>query len=246
MKFSTRIMGLFFAMVSFSLIIIGFNNIELDTNQNLYESSVSINSRDDLTNSSKLLGSGVIISKDGLILTNYHVAYTAPSLSVKFNNESLEQSATIVKLDKYNDLALIKVDKSFSKKNVANFETFNNIYKGQDVFAIGTPLNKKFFNLITHGIVSNKNVAIKMSYTDGTNTSVLVKNLTMLDFKTNGGNSGGPLFNSNGNLIGIMSSTNHEQGVSLAIAIEQINTFLKDAYAPNKTIITNLSAFPTY
>jgi S1-C subfamily serine protease len=227
-------MGLLFAMVAFSLIISNFKNTKFDTNQNLYESSVSINSRDDSTNSSKLLGSGVIISKDGLILTNYHVAYSAPSLSVKFNNESLEQSATIVKLDKYNDLALIRVDKNFPKKKVANFESFNNIFKGQDVFAIGTPLNKKFFNSITHGIVSNKNVAIQMKYNDGTNTSVFVKNLTMLDFKTNGGNSGGPLFNSNGNLIGIMSSTNHEQGVSLAIAIEQINTFLKDVNAPNK------------
>ena len=67
-----------------------------------------------------------------------------------------------------------------------------------------------------------------MTYSDGTNTSVLIKNCTMLDFQVNGGNSGGPVFNSNGSLIGIMSSTNHKQGISFAISLEQIKNFLKD------------------
>ena len=228
MKISTRIITLIICILLFSLIASGFKNKEIVTIDNLYDASVSINTEKDPTSSRKLLGSGVIISKDGLILTNYHVIYSTPSLSIKFNDGSYAENVSIIKLDKDKDLALIKVDKKFPVNQVAKFESLNNIYKGQPVIAIGTPLNENFFNVVSHGIISNKNVSINMTYSDGTNTSVLIKNCTMLDFQVNGGNSGGPVFNSNGRLIGIMSSTNHKQGISFAISLEQIKNFLKD------------------
>ena len=227
MKISTRIIKLITAMVFFNLIISGFKNKEIDPNQRLYNSAVSINSQNDLTNSSSLLGSGVIISQDGLILTNYHVVYSSPSISVKFNDELPAERASIVKLDKERDLALIKVDRKFPIEWVAKFESLNNIYKGQQIVAIGTPLEEKFFNLISHGIISNKNVNSPMTYPNDSSITVLVKNCIMLDFAGNGGGSGGPVFNTRGNLVAIMSSSSHSQGISLAISLEEINNFLK-------------------
>ena len=228
MKFSTRIITLILSVVLFSLLASGFKNKEIVTIDNLYDASVSINTEKDSTNARKLLGSGVIISKDGLILTNYHVIYANPSLSIKFNDGSYGDKVSIIKLDKEKDLALIKVDRTFPITQVAKFESLSNIYKGQPVVAIGTPLNENFFNVVSHGIISNKNVDIQMTYSDGTGTSAFIKDCIMLDFQVNGGNSGGPVFNSKGNLVGIMSSTNHKQGISFAISLEQIKIFLKD------------------
>ena len=228
MKLSTRIITLIMAVVLFSLMASGFKNKGIVTIDNLYDASVSINTGKDSTNSRKLLGSGVILSKDGLILTNYHVIYTAPSLSIKFNDGSYSDKVSVVKLDKDKDLALLKVDREFPIIQVAKFESLRNIYKGQTVATIGTPLNENFFNVVSHGIISNKNVDIQMTYSDGTGTSAFIKDCIMLDFQVNGGNSGGPVFNSKGNLVGIMSSTNHKQGISFAISLEQIKIFLKD------------------
>jgi serine protease Do len=239
MKLFFNILKFIILIIFSALLITGCKNKNFNIYEKINHTSVLIHS---LGKSTESLGSGVIIGKDGYILTNYHVVYSADSISVKFNSGlfSLEGlNAPVVEkmfLDKDNDLAVIKLNKRFRQKQVAQFESINNIFKGQHVYAVGTPLDDSLYNLVMRGIVSNRNISepIRMKYLDGTATTLQLKNLNLLDFQTNGGNSGGPVFNYDGKLSGIITGSNKEQRISFAISLEEINKFLKDKGIINK------------
>lgn len=145
-------------------------------------------------------GSGVIYKKSGnsaYIVTNNHVVKGSNALQVILSN-GRKVNASLVGSDSATDLAVLKIN-SANVKRVAEFGNSNSITAGQDVLAIGSPMGSEYANTVTKGIISAKNRTLK-SGTDGTLTSVI-----QTDAAINSGNSGGPLINMAGQVIGINS-----------------------------------------
>ena len=173
---------------------------------------------------SKATGSGVIISKDGYILTNNHIIDTSSSSSssyytvseankvlVYLYNEDDPIEAKIIGSDSVTDLAILKIDRD--DLTPAEIGDSNSVQVGEFAMAIGNPLDMR--NTVTSGIISGVNREI----TDSTGTTYT---LIQTDAAINSGNSGGALVNADGKLIGIntlkMSGTGIE-GMGFAIPI---------------------------
>jgi S1-C subfamily serine protease len=149
------------------------------------------------------IGSGFVIDKDGDILTNNHVVSAAAespgsSIVVTFSNEATAE-ARIVGRDATSDLAVLKVPND--QLTVAQLGDSDKIAKGDPVIAIGSPLGLQ--GTVTSGIISALNRPVRVSADDGT-TSYL--DAIQTDAPINHGNSGGPLVNSSGAVIGINSA----------------------------------------
>lgn len=138
------------------------------------------------------LGTGVVIKSGGEILTNAHVVKDMYNIVVILYDGSGYQ-ARIKYIDEVSDLAVIKIDKI--GLTVAPLAEPDQITVGENVSALGTPLTMSLRNSATHGIVSAINRAVGSSY-----------NLIQTDAAINSGNSGGPLINMRGEVIGINSS----------------------------------------
>ncbi|MBI1890397.1 MAG: Do family serine endopeptidase [Burkholderiales bacterium] len=156
------------------------------------------------------LGSGFIITADGYVLTNAHVVADASEVTVKLTNKR-EYKAKVIGIDPYTDVGLIKIDaKDLPMVTLGNP---NALEAGEWVAAIGAPFG--FENSITVGVVSAKGRLLPSgSYVPFIQTDVAV----------NPGNSGGPLFNTRGEVVGInsqiYSQTGGYMGISFAIPID--------------------------
>lgn len=156
------------------------------------------------------LGSGFIISADGYVLTNAHVVADANEVTVKLTNKR-EYKAKVIGIDPYTDVGLLKIDaKGLPVVAIGNP---NALEAGEWVAAIGAPFG--FENSITVGVVSAKGRLLPSgSYVPFIQTDVAV----------NPGNSGGPLFNTRGEVVGInsqiYSQTGGYMGISFAIPID--------------------------
>lgn len=145
-------------------------------------------------------GSGVIYKKSGnsaYVVTNNHVVKGSNALQVILSN-GRKVNADLIGSDSATDLAVLKIN-SADVKSVAEFGNSNSIEAGQDVLAIGSPMGSEYANTVTKGIISAKSRTLK-SGTDSTLTSVI-----QTDAAINSGNSGGPLINMAGQVIGINS-----------------------------------------
>jgi serine protease Do len=162
---------------------------------------------------SQSLGSGFIISSDGYILTNSHVVHAADEITVKLVDKR-EFKAKVVGADRRTDIALIKIDGK--DLPAVRFGDPNKLKVGEWVIAIGSPFG--FENSVTAGIVSAKGRSLPQeNYVPFIQTDVAV----------NPGNSGGPLFNLRGEVVGInaqiYSRTGGFMGLSFAIPIDVAN-----------------------
>jgi serine protease Do len=173
------------------------------------------------------LGSGFIISADGYILTNAHVVADFDDVTVRLADVKREFKAKVVGVDKRTDVALIKVDaKDLPTARLGNS---SQLEAGQWVAAIGSPFG--FANTITAGIVS----ATGRSLPDETYVPFI-----QTDVAVNPGNSGGPLINLKGEVVGInsliYSRTGGYMGVSFAIPIEVALDVAKQLQQSGKVI----------
>ena len=141
-------------------------------------------------------GSGVIMSKDGYIITNNHVVEGAQSVSVQLSDSS-SLDATIVGTDEQTDLAVIKVESS-TDLTPAEFGDSDQLEPGEYAYAIGSPGGVQFANTITGGRIS----AINRDLT----VNDRVMSLIQTDASINNGNSGGALINKYGQVVGITSA----------------------------------------
>ena len=162
---------------------------------------------------SQSLGSGFIISQDGYILTNAHVVETAEEITVKLTDKR-EFKAKVIGSDRRTDVALIKIDATGLP--AVRFGDPGKLRVGEWVLAIGSPFC--FENTVTAGIVSAKGRSLPQeTYVPFIQTDVAV----------NPGNSGGPLFNLRGEVVGINSQiysrTGGFMGLSFAIPIDVAN-----------------------
>jgi putative serine protease PepD len=168
-------------------------------------------------------GSGVIISEDGLILTNAHVIEGAGGqIEVRFDDGSTGR-ASLVGADTGQDIALIRAERTGLTAAVLGSSA--NLRVGDDVVAIGNALNLGGDPSVTRGIVSAKDRSI----TDG---RVSLDNLIQTDAAINPGNSGGPLVDAEGRVVGINTAIiEGAQNVGFSIAIDSVKALLPDLEA---------------
>ncbi|MDD5760116.1 MAG: trypsin-like peptidase domain-containing protein, partial [Desulfobulbaceae bacterium] len=167
------------------------------------------------------LGSGVIASADGYILTNNHVVEDADEINVRLANAE-EYRAKIIGRDPKTDLALVKID----PKHDLNYVTFGDsdrLRVGDWVIAIGNPFG--FEQTITAGIVSGKGRAIG----DGP-----YQNFIQTDASINPGNSGGPLFDMNGQLMGINTAIFSRSGGNIGLGFAIPANMVKSVFTQLK------------
>jgi len=171
------------------------------------------------------LGSGVIISKDGYIVTNNHVIADAERLEVTLN-DNRNFAATVVGSDPITDLALIKIDAP--SLHVIPMGDSENLHVGEWVLAVGNPFG--FTSTVTSGIVSAK--ARNISTSTGAATGAGIESYIQTDAAVNRGNSGGALVNLKGELVGIntaiYSQTGTYAGCSFAIPTSIVQKVVDD------------------
>lgn len=171
------------------------------------------------------LGSGVIISDDGYIVTNNHVIADAERLEVTLN-DNRNFPATVVGTDPTTDLALIKIDAP--QLHVIPMGNSEDLRVGEWVLAVGNPFG--FTSTVTSGIVSAK--ARNISTTTGMPSSGGIESYIQTDAAVNQGNSGGALVNLKGELVGIntaiYSSTGTYAGCSFAIPTSIVQKVIGD------------------
>src|SRR5918912_336268 len=175
---------------------------------------------------SQSLGSGFIISADGYVLTNAHVVEAAYEITVKLTDKR-ELKAKVIGPDRRTDIALLKIDASGLP--FVRFGDPNRLRVGEWVVAIGSPFG--FENSVTAGIVSAKGRSLPQeNFVPFIQTDVAV----------NPGNSGGPLFNLRGEVVGINSAiysrTGGFMGLSFAIPIDVANDIIQQLKTAGRVI----------
>ncbi len=162
--------------------------------------------------STSSMGSGVIVSENGYILTNHHVIGDKSNILVTLS-DGKTVSAKKIWSDDALDIAIILADAD--RLSAAPLGDSAAVAVGDSVLAIGNPLSLQFQRTVTAGIISAKNRILRPS-----RTNVLMEDLLQTDASINPGNSGGPLINMQGEVIGINTiKAQDAEGMGFAIAI---------------------------
>lgn len=172
------------------------------------------------------MGSGVIISPDGYIISNNHVVAGANKLEVVLSNKK-SYIATLVGTDPNTDISLLKIEEKGLP--YLNFANSDNIEVGQWVLAVGNPLGLN--STVTAGIISAKGRGIGILSSQGKAANP-IESFIQTDAAINPGNSGGALVNTNGDLIGInsaiQSTTGYYQGYGFAVPSNLARKIIED------------------
>jgi len=177
-------------------------------------------------------GTGIIISKDGYVLTNHHVVSTASKAQVVMSDGTTYDDVKVVGSDPLNDIAYLKID-GVNDLTPAELGDSSTTRVGQQVVAIGNALGQ-FQNTVSSGIVSGRGRPLSAS-ADGSGTSAeSLTDLLQTDAAINPGNSGGPLLNFSGQVIGINTAVASDaQGIGFAIPINAAKGTIKSVLAGN-------------
>jgi S1-C subfamily serine protease len=173
------------------------------------------------------VGSGMIVSTTGLILTNNHVVENADTLTVT-TSDGQELNAEVISTDPDHDMAVIKAEGG--ELRAAVLGDSDSLEVGQTVLAIGSPLGE-FTETVTRGIVSALGREITVADQMGMGQNEL-SNLIQTDAAINPGNSGGPLINEVGEVIGINTAVaGSAEGIGFAIPINEAKQLVDEAAA---------------
>lgn len=202
------------------------NFVQSDTIQNVAKSSmpgvvgisvlkVDKSSIFDRNTESWGVGSGVIVSADGYILTNHHVAGGKNKRIIVSLDDGRNIDGSTVWADSILDLAVVKI--STTGLRPIPLGDANGLVVGEPAIAIGNPLGLQFQRTVTSGIISALNRTIKIETEEGSN---YMEDLIQTDASINPGNSGGPLLNSMGQVIGINTvKVASAEGIGFAVPI---------------------------
>ena len=194
-------------------------------------------------------GSGFVITEDGYIVTNYHVINGGTTVEVTLNDGST-YPATIIGGEEDYDIAVIKVDPGENKLQPVVIGESSELMVGEEIIAIGNPLGELTFSM-SEGIVSCLNREINV---DGTPF-----NMIQMTAAVNSGNSGGPLFNIYGEVIGIVSakyttssSGSTVEGLGFAIPMDDVRDMIVDIMENGRVttrpymgvVVADVSRFP--
>jgi putative serine protease PepD len=188
-------------------------------------------------------GTGMIISKRGLVLTNNHViaaAVNGGTITITRSGSTQSEPATLVGTNPIDDVALIRIDNASNLPTVT-FGNSNSLVTGDAVVAIGNALGLAAGTpTVTQGIVS----ALGRTVTAGTSTSTeTLENMIQTDAAINPGNSGGPLLDSSGDVVGMntavagtLSDGENSQNIGFAIPVATIESLLKSLAAGESVV----------
>lgn len=174
-------------------------------------------------------GSGSILDKKGLILTNWHVVKGYERVAVLFKpkkgielTKELVYTAKVVKVDEVSDLALLKIEKPPDSLPTLKLGTINDVEIAQDVHAIGHPGGEIW--TYTKGIISQIRPGYEWTY-----DNIIRHKSKVIQTQTpiNPGNSGGPLLNDKAEIIGINSFVKRGEGLNFAVSVDVIKNFLE-------------------
>ncbi|MBV9781796.1 MAG: trypsin-like peptidase domain-containing protein [Acidobacteriaceae bacterium] len=176
---------------------------------------------------SRSLGSGFLISDDGFILTNYHVISGSSRIQVTLSDQT-QYNARALDTDRSDDLALIKIAPK-RKQSFLRLGDSDHLQVGQKVLAIGNPFGLE--GTLTTGVVSSIGRAIESE------DNQKLEGMIQTDAAINGGNSGGPLLDSSGNVIGINTAIvgRTNLGIGFALPINRAKALLSDYQAGRVT-----------
>lgn len=177
-------------------------------------------------------GTGIVMTKDGLIMTNKHVVEGGQNFNVYTSDNTEYKNAKILAVDPSNDIAFLKID---AKDLVpAELGDSDKVEVGQSVVAIGNALGQ-FQNTVTTGVISGKSRPITTSGANG--GSETLTNLFQTDAAINPGNSGGPLVDIEGKVIGINTAVaGNAEGIGFAIPINDAKNVLNSVVKTGKII----------
>ncbi len=181
---------------------------------------------------SKAAGTGFIISESGYIMTNKHVVEGAKKVNITLSNGDTYKDVKIVGIDPLNDSAILKVDnaKDFKPVKLGDSKT---IHIGEQVIVIGNALGE-YSNSVTAGIISGTGRDLYASDSNGSNYERLT-DMIQTDAAINGGNSGGPIVNAAGEVIGIATAyASSSQTVGFAIPIGSVKGIIKSVLENGK------------
>lgn len=169
------------------------------------------------------LGSGIILSDNGYILTNQHVAGNKYSNCYVTVESGITYNGSVVWSDANLDLAIVKI--TANNLDYIELADSDNINLADEVYAIGNPIGIEFQRTVTKGIISGIDRTIKIEEGDQGN---YMEDLIQTDATINEGNSGGPLINTNGELIGVNTvKISDAEGIGFAVPINIIKPILE-------------------
>ena len=185
------------------------------------------------TQTSQAAGTGIIATSDGYIITNNHVIEDAKTISVILDDGTTYENVTLAASDPLNDVAYLKID-GVTNLHAATLGDSKTISTGQEVIAIGNALGE-YQNTVTSGIISGTGRSVTAYDSTGTNAEYLT-DLIQTDAAINSGNSGGPLINAAGEVIGInVATTTDANNIGFAIPISSakgmLNSLIKNGTA---------------
>ncbi len=192
------------------------------------------------TNGGTGTGSGIIITEDGYISTNYHVVADAEKITVILSNDT-RYTAEYIDGDEMNDIAVIKINARGLIP--AEIGSSANSRVGERVMAIGTPYSISYASSMTSGYISGIDRKYAIKNDNGTVNKVL--KLIQTDTSVNPGNSGGPLFNMNGEVIGIITmkiAGADYEGMNFALPIDGVIDMIYDIIENGKITSSSGSA----
>ena len=199
------------------------------------------------------IGSGVIVSENGYILTNEHVSGVKNSSCYVTMEDGKEYNANVVWSDSNLDLHIIKIN--MKCVNYAKLGDSDIVKVGESVYAIGNPIGFEFQKTVTSGIISALNRTIIFSENSGNNVNtssnnnsgkndVYMSNLIQTDATNNPGNSGGPLIINNGEIIGINTvKITSAEGIGFAVPINVVKPIIQKFESEGKFDEAGLGIF---
>lgn len=184
------------------------------------------------TNSDNELGSGVVYKTVGdtiFILTNTHIIDQSDDIKITYDDNKTVQ-AKVVGKDKWSDVAVLKVKLKDGNIKPLHIGNSNHLVVGESIIVIGNPLGNDFKNTVSKGIISGINRLVPVDFDKDNNNDELIKAF-QIDVPVNPGNSGGPVINKTGDLIGIVSlkiNMPSIEGMGFAIPINEAQSIANE------------------
>ncbi len=186
--------------------------------------SIKSNSYFGQSYTSSAAGTGMVVTSDGYVLTNKHVIEGATKINVVLKDGTTYEDVKVVAVDPLNDVAFLKINNASDLK-VIKLGDSKTINVGQQVIAIGNALGQ-YQNSVTSGIISGTGRSLTASDSSGS-MSERLNDMIQTDAAINSGNSGGPLVNAAGEVIGINTATSSSaENVGFAIPISSVKGML--------------------
>lgn len=171
-------------------------------------------------------GTGVVIHPDGYIVTNYHVVRNAQKIHVSFEMKPQGYPAELISFVQSEDLALLKIDAGDEVLEAVRMGTSSDLLPGERVVAIGNPYGQT--HTVSTGIISGLHRGVSIP-----DHQLEFQDLIQTDASINFGNSGGPLLNINGEMIGINTAMNQQaENIGFAIPVDRVREVLTDILFP--------------